>query len=470
MIFFFKKFKILIFSIFILTIGILLRHHQLNFEDYWFDEIISFWQSDPSISFNQTLNRAKSLDGGTSLFFNIILKYFFYFFGYSPEIGRYVPFIFGILSIPLISYLSYLYFPSKTNFLLTIFLTSFNWHLISYSQETRLYSLYFLLSILSLIFFNKIGYKTENKYSLKYSFFYILFTSLGIINHIFFLIIIFSKLFFIFLNFFENKKKSIFLLFNIFMSVGVYLLIMHEYLISTISQTSLSWIKQVDFAFFTNFYFSRFFGSKIMGLLFLTCLIFLIIKFRKEILYKLNEITLMFIIIVFAYLIPLTYSLIFKPILTDRYICFVLIPILIIISIYTTRLSNKYLFLSFIFLLSSTSLINTYLEVFKRNNSKPEFSKALTVIMKSDIKNVYIKENPNDNKIINYLKRMKHNTKDEINFFSDELKMSKKNFWFLCYKPLYNFDCSMNNSLNNLYIIQQKDFKLLKLTSFSMKD
>ena len=104
MIFFFKRFKILIFSIFILTIGILLRHHQLNFEDYWFDEIISFWQSDPSISFDQTLNRAKSLDGGTSLFFNIILKYFFYFFGYSPEIGRYVPFIFGILSIPLISY------------------------------------------------------------------------------------------------------------------------------------------------------------------------------------------------------------------------------------------------------------------------------------------------------------------------------------------------------------------------------
>ena len=201
-----------------------------------------------------------------------------------------------------------------------------------------------------------------------------------------------------------------------------------------------------------------------------THLIFLIIKFRKEILYKLNEITLMFIIIFFAYSIPLTYSLIFKPILTDRYICFVLIPILIIISIYTTRLSNKYLFLSFIFLLSSTSLINTYLEVFKRNNSKPEFSKALTVIMKSDIKDVYIKENPNANTIINYLKRMKLNTKDEINFFSDELKMSKKNFWFLCYKPLYNFDCSMNNSLNNLYTIQQKDFKLLKLTAYSMKD
>ena len=138
-----KKKNFFFFSIFILISGIFLRHYQLNFESYWFDEIITFWVSDPKLNFTETLERSFEINDGAHLIFNFTTKYFFYFFGYSPEIGRYLPFIFSVLSIPLLSYLSYLYFPSKVNFILSIFLISFNWYLISYSQEVRLYSLEF---------------------------------------------------------------------------------------------------------------------------------------------------------------------------------------------------------------------------------------------------------------------------------------------------------------------------------------
>jgi hypothetical protein len=469
MTFFTNRFKILSFTILIFGIGILLRHYQLNFESFWFDEIISFWEADPTINLKESLIRAKNLDGGTSLLFNIILKYFFYIFGYSPEIGRYLPFIFGILSIPLFSYLSYLYFPSKTNFLLIIFLTSFNWYLISYSQEMRLYSLHFLLSIASLIFFKKICDESDRVKNLTNAFFYILITSLGIINHIFFLIIIFSKLFFISLNFLNYKKNNFFLLFNVLASVSVYLLVMFKYLITTIEQSTLSWISQVNLSFFINFYFSRLFGSNIMGLIFLITLIFLIIKFKEEIFYKLNDFSLMFILLIFSYIIPLIYSLIFSPILTDRYISFVLIPILIMISIFTTKIDNKFLFYSIITLISVSSIFNTYLEVFKRDYSKPEFKKAINIVLESDIKNIYIKENLYVEQIKHYLQSININVNNEIKFLvDDDEAILKKNFWFFCYKPLHNFDCSIKKLSKNLEIGEKKDLKHLQIISYNI--
>ena len=84
-----------------------------------------------------------------------MLKIYLNFFGNDPEIGRHVPLIFGVLSIPLVGILSY-QVAKNNSFLLTILLVSTNIYLIKYSQETRTYSLVFLLSIINLIFYYKI--------------------------------------------------------------------------------------------------------------------------------------------------------------------------------------------------------------------------------------------------------------------------------------------------------------------------
>ena len=139
---------IIIFSAFFLRI------YNLNFEDYWFDEQASFWVADPSLTLNETLQRGKELDQGTSIVFNLILKIFFSLSNYDPQIGRYLPFIFGLLSIPALSYLTYQIKQNKS-YLLVGILSSINFYLISYSQEVRVYSFLFFISILNIIFFFK---------------------------------------------------------------------------------------------------------------------------------------------------------------------------------------------------------------------------------------------------------------------------------------------------------------------------
>ena len=60
----------------IILAGGYLRIYQINFEDYWFDEYVSFWIADPNLSFSETLKRSYDLDYGTNLLFNISLTTF----------------------------------------------------------------------------------------------------------------------------------------------------------------------------------------------------------------------------------------------------------------------------------------------------------------------------------------------------------------------------------------------------------
>ena len=53
--------KIFLLSILIISVGALLRYYQLNFENYWFDEINDFWVTDPNISLAATFSRRESI-------------------------------------------------------------------------------------------------------------------------------------------------------------------------------------------------------------------------------------------------------------------------------------------------------------------------------------------------------------------------------------------------------------------------
>ena len=113
-----KKNNILILSILFILVGVFLRIYQLNFESYWLDEMISYWVADPNISLNDTLIRRDQIEQ-TPVLFDLFLKKYLDFFSYEPEFGRHVPVFFGILSIPLLGFLSHQI--SKDNsFLLTV--------------------------------------------------------------------------------------------------------------------------------------------------------------------------------------------------------------------------------------------------------------------------------------------------------------------------------------------------------------
>ena len=99
-----KKNIFLILLLFFLF-GIFLRFYQLNFENYWWDEMLGFWTADPNININETISRHKNHDQ-TSILFHLILKNYYSLVGYNPEFGRYIPFFFGVLSLPFLGILS----------------------------------------------------------------------------------------------------------------------------------------------------------------------------------------------------------------------------------------------------------------------------------------------------------------------------------------------------------------------------
>ena len=207
-----------------------------------------------------------------------------------------------------------------------------------------------------------------------------------------------------------------------------------------------------------------------MGSLFLILLIFLIIKFKKEVFNKSNELILLLLIIITSYTIPLIYSLIFIPILTDRYIIYILIPILILISVYTSKINNKSLFILIIFLLTTSSLVNTFLDVFKRQVSKPEFNKAINLVLQNDMKKIYLKDNKNNYLVINYLQNIKTFKKNEIEFLINKKDLLKNDFLFICYEPLNGFECSLSYKLKSSNLVDQKNLQLLKLFFYKNKN
>ena len=125
----------------LIILGFLLRLYYANYESYWFDEQISFFVANPEISFKETLVRSYTTDL-SPVFYNLILKYYFTVFSYSPDLGRYLSTASGILGVIFLCLISYQISKYKS-LMLTLFLASFNIYLITYSAETRPYSTIF---------------------------------------------------------------------------------------------------------------------------------------------------------------------------------------------------------------------------------------------------------------------------------------------------------------------------------------
>ena len=466
-----KIFEInIIFFLIIVASALVLRIYNLNFEDYWFDEQASFWVADPSLTLSETLERGKKLDQGTSIVFNLLLKTFFSFFDYNPQIGRYFPFIFGLLSVPALSYLTFQIKQDKS-YLLVGILSAINFYLISYSQEVRVYSLVFLLSILSIVLFFKLLEKenVSKKKNYLYSSFYVFFSLLGVCLHIFFFIIIFSQFIFLCLNFLFKEKKITFNISCVLIIPILYFLLMYENFLAQMAIQDF-WIQQVNLDFFYNFFFSRFFGSKIMGAIYLLVLIYLIYNSKEKIFNLENRNFLLILILFFSYFLPLLYSLYKQPILTDRYIIFILVPIFVLISVLILEIKNskiKYFILTIILI---SSFANNYIEIIDRKKTKPEFNKVIKYISGSNVSNVVTKTNLNmiEKIIINYSKNAVAGDKNNIKFLTSEFDYSElEEIWLLCYKPINNFDCSPKPyAFSNWVKVDNVEYKLINASLY----
>jgi len=442
---------------FLVIIGIFTIFYQINFEDFWLDEMLSFWIAEPGLSLNETIERHK-YDYHNPILFNLVLKYFLDIFSYNPEIARYLPFIFGSLFLIIIGPIS-LQIKKDNTFLLTTLLACLSIYTIKYSQEVRPYSLLLLTSALNIFFFLKLLNNYEN--NKKNTIFFIIFSVINYSTNPFSLIIFFSQIFFIFCKYVFFKDKYIQFYISILFICIFYILFNYNYILSQISfenyELSSDIINVLD-----GLYFPRFFGSKIMGFFYLLLLIFLIIKFWRKIFFENNNYLFFLILIFFSYLIPLLYGTLKTPVLHDRYIIFILIPILIMISCLLNELINQYLRRVLISILILLTVANHIIEIFERPNTKPEFNFILNQINKSDNNNVVL-YNPRGTSIfiMNYLKNIKPNIEEKLNFYEfKNLNENINSFWFLCYMPEVNFSCKTIKN-DNFKTIDEKKIRLV---------
>ena len=473
-----KKNIILVSSILFILIGFFLRLYQLNFESYWLDEMVSYWVADPNISFNDTLIRRDQIEQSPVLF-DLILKRYLQFFSYEPEFGRHVSLFFGVLSIPLLGFLSHQI--SKNNsFLLTVFLASINVYLISYSQEVRPYSLIFFLSIINLIFYFKII--SENINFLKKIIFFnlfIIFSVLTLSSHPFTFIILFSQIINSIYFFLFFKRKNYLFFFSIPFILSIYLFFNINYIIKQLSFSEY-FLAHENWKFYYNYYFSRFFGSKIMGLIYLSTLIYLVIALRKKIFFTFNNYLLLIFILIFSYIIPLFYSYLKTPVLTDRYIIFVLIPILILISSLIFEVTNNKVKIFILIFLLAPTIINNFIEIKDRKFNKPEFKKFFNSLKENDVKNLTVNTNLAVNEKVskrmeklveNYIKTLEEFKKGNFKIFNlNDVSKNQKMIWVICYEPIARFNCALPNDKKDMWVlIKVKKNHLLSSKLYEIK-
>ena len=267
---------------------------------------------------------------------------------------------------------------------------------------------------------------------------------------------------------------------------GIISLIFLIIYLKNISHT-VDWLPKIELKFFTNFYFSKFFGSRLLGLLHLILLIYLIVKSRIWLLKKYDQRLILILIIIFSYLVPISYSMIIKPILQDKYIIFVLIPVLVLtsnlINLIENHLFRKIVISLTIFLTIGNLFTETTVRQFfsKRIIHKPDLKSTFIEINKSNYKNYSFnleKGNWTSEKTLNdILKNYSEKYTNQINIkltyvdYKNNEKMFKNNsnfLWLICLYDLNGKICLIPKKFEKAKIIKEENYnsinlKLLKL-------
>ncbi len=460
--------------LFIIFFGIILRFYNLNYDNLWYDEIISFWVANPEHSLKESYNFHKQIEIAPFTF-NLILRSFFQIFGYEVDFARYLPCFFSIASIFLVYKISK-EIDGNNFYLLPTFLTSFNIFLIGFAQEQRVYSLLIFFTLASILFFFKCKSKNVKIFDLTIFF---LITSVLVFLHLFSLFILFSFLLYLFLIYFKNK--------NIFFGLNcvllgltfISLLFYVPYILSFSSNLNLnldvnySWNKNPSLKFLTNFYFSNYFGSRLIGIIFLLTFIIVIFQNIKSFL-AIKKPFLFFIIIVTSYFIPILFGFLFKPMLLSRYISYVPILVILLISSLLLNYKNKKFKIFFSAILIISTIGNMFTEeafkqfVTKRIPSKPQYVEAIKFINNSN-ENVYtlkVEKMKNDEATIksinNYIDHLSSKYNLQLNFVNLN-KVADQTIWVLCPMDINKKTCPVPDQLKEFEILEEKYFNSINL-------
>jgi len=366
----------------ILSIGLFLRIYDLSGESIWLDESASVHFASLNFSDIFFLRGEKN----PPLYY-IILHWWINLFGDSEFSIRFPSVIFGSLSIFMI-YKVGNQICDKDVGILGSFLLGLSVFHIRYSQEARMYSLSFLLTLLSIYFFIRFFKDRSCKVLISY----ILFSILLMYSHIYGLFIIISQNIYLIVLFFSSNELF---------SLNIKRWILTQFLLIVLF---IPWIK----IFITLTFgvvkdglwlpipsllsivksFGAYSGGILLFLLFLILLSFSIIKyegisgnidrrnisksiksyFRKIRLLNINEILLLLVWLLTPIILPFTISLFSTPIYTTKYTIVASPAFYLLIAKGINNISHKYLksiIISVIIIISLVYIREYYINIDK---------------------------------------------------------------------------------------------------------
>jgi len=81
--------------IFLFLFALIIRAYNINYDNLWFDEILSFWVTEPKITLKESFLRHNKIEQIPYLY-HFILKINFSIFFYDGYFGRFLSLIFNI--------------------------------------------------------------------------------------------------------------------------------------------------------------------------------------------------------------------------------------------------------------------------------------------------------------------------------------------------------------------------------------
>ncbi len=431
----FKKSKYLNITIyiFLILIALLTRYYLLEDRNSWHDEWHSIYVSDPNISNEETLLRYYGDKGDYILpeyypsLYLFILKYFFQLFGYVDDNGRLLSLIFGVLTIPFAMYLTSV-LKKGVDYIFVGLLISFNLFLTWQSIEIRAHSILVAVSLINIVLFYKILEKEKFVIYLSYFLTSIFLLSLWPLAGTIF----FGKSIYLIKDYMVNKKKNIIIFFLFFLILFFYILLNIDYLKYNIARDSHYTV--LNDSFFYNYHFRSFFGSKILGGIFLILFSVFLIKNLKNLFLKHRKEDLLLYIILSSYFLPLMYTLFRASIMSPKYVIFIIPLIIIWITINIEFKNFKSIKICLV-------LISLIFLIFNINNSpidRPPTKNVLKKLLDHEVNLILINE---ADVFYNYLKTKKIIIKNEIKILKikDTIPNNFERYWFLCLNNVLHF-------------------------------
>lgn len=348
-----RKHTLLVLGL-ITALGTFLRIYKIDFQSLWLDELYTIIPTNPEATLSSLIDYCK---GDQPPLFFIYCQMVFKVFGYHELTGRLSSAFLGILSIPIIYTLTR-EFGDRLTGLFASLIIAVNYFHIYYSQEFRFYTLLFLLTTLSYLFFIR-AFKNA-KIS---NFFWYTICTVSLLYTHYFGMVIFATQAITFSVLLFRKADKRFIIFGIISAILV-VISFTPWIPIIINDLSISdfWIKTPEPYFIMDYFYYYFGKDALVSTLLIILVIQFILNFKKKSLTIEFRSLLVILVLWFflTYLIPYLKSIISTPVLHERYTMITLPVWIIIFAIGWSTLKKVKLKIVFIVIFSASSIINLF--------------------------------------------------------------------------------------------------------------